>query len=59
MEPTETDVQNYIAQLTEQEKHILEIAKIHLETSFDIVRTVGFIEWFKCIWEAPSTKSRS
>lgn len=47
MEPTETDIQNYIAQLTEQEKLAFEIAKTHLETSFDIVRTIGFVEWYK------------
>lgn len=59
MEPTETDVQNYIAQLTEQEKQIFEIAKTHLETSFDLVRTVGFIEWFKRQCEVPLAKPRS
>jgi hypothetical protein len=47
MEPTETDIKNYIEQLSEQEKIVFEIAKTHLETSFDVVRTIGFIEWFK------------
>ena len=47
MEPTETDIQNYIAQLTEQERKVYKIAKEHLETSFDMVRTIGFITWFK------------
>lgn len=47
MEPTENDIQAYIAQLTEHEKVVYEIAKTHLETSFDIVRTIGFAVWFK------------
>ena len=46
MEPTEDDIKAYIAQLTEQEQIVLEIAKGHLATSFDIVRSIGFIEWF-------------
>ena len=46
MEPTDADIKNYIDQLTEQELIVLEIAKGHLATSFDIVRSIGFIEWF-------------
>ena len=46
MEPTHDDIKEYIAQLTEQEASVFEIAKEHLETSFDIVRSIGFIEWF-------------
>ena len=40
------DIKNYIDQLTEQERIVFEIAKQHLESSFDIVRSIGFIEWF-------------
>lgn len=46
MEPTDADIKKYIDQLTEQELLVLEIAKGHLATSFDIVRSIGFIEWF-------------
>jgi len=46
MEPSDNDVKTYIAQLTEQEQIVFEIAKDHLATSFDIVRSIGFIEWF-------------
>ena len=46
MDPTETDIKTYIDQLTEQELMVLDIARGHLATSFDIVRSIGFIEWF-------------
>ena len=38
-------VDKYLKQLTEQEKHVLEIAKDHLGDSFDIERSIGFQEW--------------
>jgi len=47
MDPTEEDLKNYFSQLSEQEQLVFEIAKTHLETSFDLVKTIGFIEWFK------------
>ena len=53
MSPTEEDVKAYIAQLTEQERIIFEIAKEHLETSFDIVRSIGFVEWFELYTKLP------
>ena len=46
MKPTDEDIKIYISQLTEQEQIVLEIAKDHLASSFDIVRSIGFIEWF-------------
>ena len=46
MEPTDDDIKEYIAQMTEQEASVFEIAKGYLESSFDIVRSIGFIEWF-------------
>lgn len=46
MEPTDADISKYIDQLTEQELIVIEIARTHLVTSFDIVRSIGFIEWF-------------
>ena len=58
MEKTNTDtksekseeellIDQYIAQMTEQEKLVLEIAVDHLETSFDIVRSIGYKEWLE------------
>ncbi len=58
MEKTNTDtkseksqeellIEQYIAQMTEQEKLVLEIAVDHLETSFDIVRSIGYKEWLE------------
>ena len=40
-------VDQYIAQMSEQEKLVLEIAVDHLETSFDIVRSIGYKEWLE------------
>jgi len=40
-------IEKYIAQMSEQEKLVLEIALDHLETSFDIVRSIGYKEWLK------------
>lgn len=49
MNPKEEDVIAYIAQLSEQEKIVFEIAKEHLGTSFDIIRSIGFLEWFESL----------
>lgn len=40
-------IDQYIAQMTDQEKLVLEIAVDHLETSFDIVRSIGYKEWLE------------
>jgi hypothetical protein len=37
----------YLNELTEIEKIAILIAKEHLETSFDISKSVGFREWLK------------
>jgi len=42
---TETDA--YIAQLTPMELKVLNIAKTHLETSFSLEKSIGFLEWQK------------
>ena len=39
------EVDEYIAQLSEQERIVLDIAKVHLGSSFDIRKSIGFIEW--------------
>ena len=40
-------IETYVAQLNEQEKLVLEIAKDHLGSSFDIERSIGFTAWLK------------
>lgn len=37
-------INEYIAQLSQQEQIVLEIAKEHLESSFDIKKSIGFME---------------
>jgi len=46
MEPTKADQDEYMVQLTPQEQIVLKIAQEHLESSFDLVRSIGFIQWF-------------
>jgi len=38
-------IEQYISSLNDQERKTLEIAKDHLGTSFNIVKSVGFIKW--------------
>ena len=40
-------LKEYKSQLTEQENIILDIAIEHLGSSFDITKSIGFIEWKK------------
>ena len=35
----------YISQLTPMEQKVLKIAASHLETSFSLVKSIGFQEW--------------
>jgi hypothetical protein len=37
----------YISQLNEQERKAYEIAKAHLGTSFNILKSNGYLEWVK------------
>jgi hypothetical protein len=39
------DIDAYIAQLSEMEKKVLNIATLHLESSFSLVKSIGFQEW--------------
>ncbi len=39
------DIKKYIEQLSPQEKKVLEIARDHLETSFNIEKSIGYIKW--------------
>ena len=46
VEPDNVDqVSLYLNSLTEQEKQTLEIASSHLGTSFNIKRSIGFLNW--------------
>ena len=40
-------IEKYISQLNNSEKLAYEIAKEHLETSFDMSRSIGFLEFKK------------
>lgn len=42
---TQSDIDDYLSGFTEQERIVMEIAEQHLETSFDITKSIGFIEW--------------
>ena len=35
----------YINQMTEQESIVFEIAKEHLQTSYDVTKSIGFQKW--------------
>ena len=39
------DEKAYIASMSEQERMVLSIAQDHLESSFEIERSLGFIKW--------------
>ena len=46
--PTKTEqIEAYINQLTPTEKKALEIARRNLESSFDIVKSIGYLDWLK------------
>lgn len=38
-------IEEYISSLNEREKIVLEIAREHLQSSFSIERSVGFLKW--------------
>jgi len=41
------EILKYISQMGEKEKKALEIAKSHLGTSFNIAKSIGYLEWKK------------
>jgi hypothetical protein len=41
------DIQQYIGQLSPQEKIVLQIAQEHLASSFNIEKSIGYLEWKK------------
>jgi len=42
---SQQETKAYIAQLTPQEQKVLKIAMEHLETSFNLSKSIGFKEW--------------
>lgn len=50
-------IEKYIDQLNEQEKIVLNIAKEHLQSSFDISKSIGFQEWLKTQLQSSSSSS--
>ena len=38
-------IKEYISEMNEQEKIVLAIAKEHLESSYDVEKSIGFIKW--------------
>jgi|TARA_B110000037_G_scaffold222868_1_gene300117 hypothetical protein len=47
MPVSEEKIQEYIQQLSEKETQALKIAEEHLGSSFNIVKSIGFIKWMK------------
>ena len=41
----QTLIQEYVLTLNEREKKVMNIAKEHLQSSFCIERSVGFVKW--------------
>jgi hypothetical protein len=46
-QPKEQQIEQYIAQLSPQERIVLRIAQEHLETSFDIEKSIGYKHFCK------------
>ena len=45
----QTEINNYLIQMNESQKKAYLIAKDHLGTSFNILKSNGFIEWKKSL----------
>ena len=41
----EQQMQEYLKTLTDDEKQVIQIAKKCLESSFDITKSIGYLEW--------------
>jgi competence protein ComGC len=54
MTPIEEEEEEYLKTLSEKERKAYEIAKDHLGSSFDLVKSNGFLKWKK---EKESTKT--
>tara|TARA_B100001094_G_C17380745_1_gene416735 strand:- start:60 stop:221 length:162 start_codon:yes stop_codon:yes gene_type:complete len=47
MDQVEAEIQKYKASLNELEAKALKIAEEHLESSFSITKSIGFLKWKK------------
>lgn len=47
MPATPEQLEEYVQQLTDMEKQVLQIAKEHLESSFSLEHSIGFQKWIK------------
>ena len=56
---TNTNIQQYLAQLDDLQKKAHDIAKQHLGTSYNITKSNGYIEWLKKQDQTPPPKSPS
>ena len=45
----ETLVTNYIENMTNEEKQAYDIAKSHLESLFDVEKSIGFLKYLKTL----------
>ena len=55
---SEQEIKAYIAQLTPQEQKVLKIAMEHLETSFNLTKSIGFKEWQAQQTQAQQTQAQ-
>ena len=44
---SQSEINAYLTQLTPQEQKVLKIAREHLESSFSLVKSIGFQDWLK------------
>ena len=42
-----TDIEKYLKHISDNERQTYEIAKSHLESSFSIEKSIGFLTWKK------------
>lgn len=42
-------IKKYIKNMTKEEKQAYEIAKSHLESSFDVEKSIGFLNYLKTL----------
>lgn len=47
IEREKDNIDEYKKGLTQQERMVMKIAEEHLETSFDITKSIGYLEWEK------------
>ena len=50
--PEANEIEQYKASLNDIEKKALKIAEEHLETSFSITKSIGFLKWQQASQEA-------